>query len=68
MKAVSGKKLCRLLENNNWKLMRINGSHHIYAKKGNVARISIPVHGNKVLKVGIQRHLMKLAGIDEKDL
>jgi predicted RNA binding protein YcfA (HicA-like mRNA interferase family) len=68
LKAVSGKKICRLLENNGWDLMRINGSHHIYAKKGSVARISVPVHGNKPLKVGLQRYLMKQAGIDERDL
>jgi predicted RNA binding protein YcfA (HicA-like mRNA interferase family) len=48
--------------------MRINGSHHIYAKKESVVRISVPVHGNKPLKIGLQRHLMKLAGIEGKDL
>ena len=68
MKAVSGKKICRLLESNGWELMRVNGSHHIYAKKGSVVRISVPVHGNKPLKVGLQKHLMKMAGIDERDL
>ena len=68
MKAVSGKKICRLLESNGWELMRVNGSHHIYAKKGSVVRISVPVHGNKPLKVGLQQYLMKMAGIDERDL
>jgi predicted RNA binding protein YcfA (HicA-like mRNA interferase family) len=68
LKAVSGKQFCRLLKNNGWELMRINGSHHIYAKKESVVRISVPVHGNKPLKIGLQRYLMKLAGIEEKDL
>jgi hypothetical protein len=27
------------------------------------ARISVPVHGNRPLKVGRQLHLLKLAGI-----
>ena len=31
-------------------------------------RISVPVHGDTSLKRGIQRHLMKLASIDESDL
>jgi len=29
MKAVSGKRLCTLLESKGWQLKRINGSHHI---------------------------------------
>jgi len=43
LKAVSGKRFCRLAEEKGWELKRINGSHHIYAKTGENARISIPV-------------------------
>ena len=68
MKAVSGKRFCRLLELKGWKLKRITGSHHIYAKTGNLARISVPVHGNAPLKIGLQRHLMKIAEIVESEL
>ena len=68
MKAVSGKRLCHLLESNGWTLKRINGSHHIYTKSGNTVRISVPVHGNAPLKIGLQRHLMKIARIDESEL
>jgi len=68
LKAVSGKKFCKLVEGKGWELMRINGSHHIYAKAGENARISVPVHGNKPLKLGLQRYLMKIAGIDEGEL
>ena len=68
MKAVNGKRFCRLLEASGWELKRINGSHHIYAKHGSVLRISVPVHGNKPLKVGMQKHFMKIAGIDENEL
>ena len=68
MKAISGKRLCRLLEGNGWELKRISGSHYIYAKSGIIARISVPVHGNKPLKIGLQRHLMKVAEIDETEL
>jgi hypothetical protein len=31
-------------------------------------RISVPVHGATTLKLGLQRHLMKLAGIEKSDL
>ena len=68
MKATSGKRFCRLLEEKNWELMRINGSHHIYSKIGLTERISVPVHGNTTLKIGLQKHLMKIAGIDESEL
>lgn len=68
MKAISGKRLCRLLEEKDWELKRINGSHHIYTKVDIAARISVPVHGNKPLKIGLLRHLMKLAEIDESEL
>ena len=68
MKSVSGKRLCRLLEIRGWNRMRIRGSHHIYARGGSVVRISVPVHGDASLKRGLQKHLMKLGGIDESDL
>lgn len=68
MKAVSGKNICKLLESKNWDLKRVNGSHHIYAKSGINARISVPVHKNQSLKLGLQRHIMKIANINESDL
>lgn len=68
MKSISGKKFCKLIERKGWELTRINGSHHIYAKAGEVARISVPVHGSAPLKIGLQRHLMKIARIEEDEL
>ena len=68
MKAVSGKRLCALLESKEWQLKRINGSHHIYTKPGELVRISVPVHANRPLKRGLQNHLMKLASIDKSEL
>jgi len=68
LKTISGKTFCQILESKAWELKRINGSHHIYAKKGMTARISVPVHSNKSLKLGLQIHLMKVAGIIESEL
>ncbi|MFY9269055.1 MAG: type II toxin-antitoxin system HicA family toxin [Candidatus Manganitrophaceae bacterium] len=68
MKAISGKDFAKLLEKKGWELRRTKGSHHIYAKVGNPARISLPIHGNNPLKIGLLRHLMKVAGIDESEL
>jgi len=68
MRAISGKQFCRILVAKDWELKRINESHHIFTKVGNIARISVPVHGNSPLKIGLQLHLMRIAGIDESDL
>jgi predicted RNA binding protein YcfA (HicA-like mRNA interferase family) len=68
LKSIGGKDFCRLLEKHGWELKRVAGSHFIYAKVGDPARVSVPVHGSAPLKIGLLRHLMKIAGIDEKDL
>jgi len=68
MKSVSGKEFSRLLEKRGWTLMRINGSHHIYANTDSPARISVPIHKNESLKIGLLKHLMKVAGIAESEL
>jgi len=68
MKAVSGKQLARLVERHGWNLLRVHGSHHIYGRPESVVRLSIPIHGNTPLKVGLLKHLLKLAGLTEQDL
>ena len=54
MKSVSGKQLARALEKAGWKLLRINGSHHIFGKEGRRERISVPIHSNESLKPGFR--------------
>ncbi|MBI2231044.1 MAG: type II toxin-antitoxin system HicA family toxin [Deltaproteobacteria bacterium] len=51
-----------------WELKRVTGSHHVYAKPGNPVRISVPIHGNASLKIGLLKHLLKLSEIPEADL
>jgi predicted RNA binding protein YcfA (HicA-like mRNA interferase family) len=68
MKSVSGRELARVLERHGWQLLRVYGSHHIYGKTGNIVRLSIPIHGNRPLKIGLLRHLLKMAGLQEPDL
>jgi len=68
VRAIAGKDFEKLLEKKGWELRRRKGSHHIYAKTGNPARISVPIHGSSPLKIGLMRHLMKIAGIDESEL
>ncbi len=68
MKAVPGKVLAHVLERHGWRLLRVHGSHHIYGKTGSVVRLSVPMHGNRPLKAGLLRHLLKTAGLQESDL
>jgi len=68
MKSASGKDLARVLERHGWSLLRVHGSHHIYGKQGSDVRLSIPVHGNASLKIGLLKHLLKSAGLSERDI
>ena len=68
MKSVSGREFSRAIERRGWTLLRVSGSHHIYGKSGSTVRLSVPIHGNKPLKVGLLRHLMKAAELSEGDL
>lgn len=63
MKNISGKKLCKILEDNGWVLVRISGSHHVYTKNGEEAKIVVSVHGNKELKIGLLKAILKTAGL-----
>lgn len=68
MKAVSGKEFARVVDRHGWQLLRVHGSHHINGKTGSIVRLSIPIHGNKPLKTGLLKHLLKRAGLPESNL
>ena len=63
MKNITGKKLCKILEEDGWRLIRIKSSHHVYTKEGEEARIVVPVHGNKEIKTGLLKAILKTAGL-----
>ena len=65
MKSVSGKDFAKVLERHGWSLLRVQGSHHIYGKTGSDIRLSVPIHGNQTIKIGLLKHLMKMAGLSE---
>lgn len=58
---LTGKEVCRLLKKNGWLMKRQKGSHQHFYKDGQ--RITVPVHGNKDLPKGIERHILKDAGL-----
>jgi predicted RNA binding protein YcfA (HicA-like mRNA interferase family) len=52
VKIVSGKRMCRILEQRGWALARIHGSHHIYRDSTGRRIVVVPVHANYDLKPG----------------
>lgn len=67
MKPISGKRMCKVLERRGWVNTRTRGSHRRYEKPG-YQPIVVPVHGNKMLKPGTQRSIMKATDLTEDDL
>lgn len=68
MSVLSGKELAKILERNGWTLERVRGSHRVYIKAGSSVRLSVPIHGTKMLREGLLRHLLKIAEIREEEL
>ena len=68
MKIISGKQMCRVLEERGWTLARINGSHHVYRNTDIGRRTVVPVNGNRNLKPGTQRAIMRDAELTDADL
>lgn len=66
MKTITGRDLCRILEKKGWTLVRVRGSHHCYGEDSDV--VFVPVHASTDLKNGLQRDLMKQAGLTDADL
>ncbi|MBD5156474.1 MAG: addiction module toxin, HicA family [Butyrivibrio sp.] len=54
------KDLLKLLEKNGWKLIRINGSHHVLQKNGKTT--VVPIHGRDV-PIGLLNTILKETGL-----
>ena len=63
MRPITGKELCRRLNEADWTLKRVKGSHHIFGKLGERKVISVPVHGNRIIKPGLALRIARDAGI-----
>jgi len=53
----SGKEMLRFLSRPGFELVRIQGSHHYFAR--DELHTSVPVHGNKNLKIGTLRGILR---------
>ncbi len=67
MKTVSGRQFAKVLRDNGWQLERVT-KHHIYKSADGKATVSVPVHNNQDLKVGILSALLRDSGLTEADL
>jgi predicted RNA binding protein YcfA (HicA-like mRNA interferase family) len=61
--AVSGKAVIAALAKAGFEEQRVKGSHHILKKPGHVYNISVPVHGNRALRQGTLRNIIRSAGL-----
>ncbi len=68
MKSVSGKYLCKILEQHGWRLQRISGSHYIYEKDDIEAIAVVPVHANRDMRIGTLKTILRATGLTEQDL
>ncbi|NQT13219.1 MAG: type II toxin-antitoxin system HicA family toxin [Planctomycetes bacterium] len=65
--SISGREAVRAFERAGFSLDRVKGSHHILKKPGHRNALSVPVHGNKNVKKGTLRALIKAAGLTEDE-
>lgn len=66
MKSFTPKEIVSILEAHGFELIRVKGSHHVYANKDNGKRTVVPMH-SKDLKKGTLHGILKQAGIELKD-
>lgn len=53
----------RILKSDEWKLIRVSGSHHQYRKAGSYNCITVPNHNGKDLTIGVLKDLEKKTGL-----
>ncbi|MBR6705649.1 MAG: type II toxin-antitoxin system HicA family toxin [Clostridia bacterium] len=58
---LTGKQLVKRMMENGWTVDRVSGSHYIMAKGDKT--ISVPVHADRDLPIGLLNKLLKQAGL-----
>lgn len=60
---LTGKELAKIAKQNGWREIRVTGSHHHFVKDGFSTIVTIPIHGNKDLKKGLEQKILKDLGL-----
>lgn len=55
-------RLIRMLEEDGWRLVRVNGSHHQFKHPTKPGLVTVP-HPNKDLPIGTTKSILKTAGL-----
>lgn len=66
--SVKPKQIIKILKSKNFEEKRITGSHHIFKNSQTGRIIPVPVHGNKDLKKGTLRSILKMANLTVEEL
>jgi len=61
---MDGKTVIKILEQNGFKCVRINGSHHIM-QNGQLS-VPVPVHSKHDIKIGTLKNIEKRSGVKLK--
>ncbi len=68
MKHRSGKQMARIAQDNGWVFKHQRGSHAYYRNPISGKIVTIPIHGNKMLRAGTQKSIMNTLEITDADL
>ena len=61
--SITGSEVIRVFEKLGFTEDRARGSHHVLKREGHPYLLTVPVHGNRAIKPGTLRALIRLAGI-----
>ncbi len=68
MKHKSGIQMAAIARGLGWLMKSQRGSHQHYRDPVTGKIVTIPIHGNKMLRAGTQKAIMKVLGITDADL
>ena len=60
---LTGRELAKLAVLKGWKEVRVKGSYHQFKKDSVLYILTIPIHGNKALGVGLEKKILKDVGL-----
>lgn len=60
---VSGRDVIKALQTVGFEVARVEGSHHILKKPDFLYLVTVRVHGNKPLRTGTLRQIIRTAGL-----
>lgn len=67
MKHIEPQRMETALNIRGWRLVRINGGHHVWKSADGTRTTVVPFHRG-TLAPGTQRSIMRAAGLDDSDL